>query len=125
MKVVSLDPRVNRMELPPENHETIIGSNESWETFEVFTQKKKGTQHIHGGIVHAPNAEMAIVFAKEQFARRGQTVNIWVVPSSEVTATSYEDSDIFDTIPEKIYREAAAYKTRDKIEKFKKEQNEQ
>jgi ring-1,2-phenylacetyl-CoA epoxidase subunit PaaB len=109
------------MELPDEDKTTIIGNEESWPTYEVFTQKKRGAQHTHAGIVHAPNPEMALVFAKEQFARRGQTVNVWVVPSSQVLATSYDDSDIFETTPEKIHREAAGYKVRDKIEKFKEE----
>jgi ring-1,2-phenylacetyl-CoA epoxidase subunit PaaB len=121
MKEISLDPRVNRMELPDQTHETTLAAGENWPTYEVFTQKKRGAQHTHAGIVHAPNPEMALVFAKEQFARRGQTVNVWVVPSSQVLATAYDDSDIFDTTPEKIHREAAAYKVRDKIEKYKEE----
>jgi ring-1,2-phenylacetyl-CoA epoxidase subunit PaaB len=117
MKIVSLDPRVNRMEIP-ENH-TELTKDDSWHTYEVFHQKKRGAQHTHVGIVHASSPEMAMVLAKEQFARRGQTVNLWVVKSADVFATSYDDSDMFDTTPEKIHREAAAYKTRDKIEEFK------
>jgi ring-1,2-phenylacetyl-CoA epoxidase subunit PaaB len=121
MKEISLDPRVNRMELPADEQTTTIENGENWPTYEVFTQKKRGAQHTHAGIIHAPNPEMAIVLAKEQFARRGQTVNIWIVPSSQVLATAYEDADIFETTPEKIHREAAGYKIRDKIEKYKEE----
>ena len=121
MNTISLDPRLNRITLPDEAHVTTIDKMDSWITYEVFCQKKRGTQHVHAGIVHAPSNEMAILFAKEQFARRGQTANIWVVKSSEVIATDYEDDDIFDTTPEKVYRDASAYKLRDKIEKFKEE----
>lgn len=124
MKYVSLDPRFNRAELPDENQSVNLDEKDSWQTYEVFSQKKRGAQHQHVGILHAPNPEMAMVFAKEQFARRGQTVNLWVVKSSDVMATDYEDADIFETTPEKLHREAAAYKLRDKIEKFKEEHHE-
>lgn len=120
MKIISLDPRINRITDLPEEQEIVeIEHPEGWITYEVFHQKKTGTQHIHVGIVHAPNAEMAIVFAKESFARRGATSNLWVVKSEDVTALDYSDSDIFDTTPEKTYRDAAFYKTRGKIDLLK------
>jgi len=94
---------------------------DNWETWEVFHQKKRGDQHIHVGIVHAPNADMALVMAKEAFGRRGITANLWVVKSSNIVATPYEDMDMFETTPEKQYREAGGYKVMDKINKYKKE----
>ncbi|MGZ5304463.1 MAG: 1,2-phenylacetyl-CoA epoxidase subunit PaaB [Bacteroidia bacterium] len=121
MKEISLDPRMNRIDLPEESHTTILDAKDSWITYEVFHQKKSGTQHTHAGIVHAPNAEMAMVFAKEQFARRGQTSGLWVVKSSEILSTTSEDAEIFATTPEKLHREASAYKSRDKIEKYRAE----
>ena len=121
MKQISLDPRMNRVNLPDESHTTVLEASDSFVTYEVFHQKKRGAQHTHVGIVHAPNPEMALVFAKEQFGRRGQTTNLWVVKSSEILATDYDDADIFDTTPEKQHREAAMYKTRDKIEKYQNE----
>src|SRR5689334_2576281 len=108
MKIITLDPRIARAEIPSEEVNTDIPLQEGWITWEVFSQKRRGAQHSHLGILHAPNAEMAMVFAKEQFARRGQTVNLWVVKSSEIVATDYEDADIFETTPEKLHREAAA-----------------
>jgi ring-1,2-phenylacetyl-CoA epoxidase subunit PaaB len=91
-----------------------------WNTYEVFHQDKRGKQHVHVGTVHAPDPEMALVLAKEQYARRLNCVNLWVVKTSDVYAFSYEDEDMFATTPGKIHREAAAYKTRDKIEEYKK-----
>jgi ring-1,2-phenylacetyl-CoA epoxidase subunit PaaB len=118
----SLDPRVNRAFAENiETDDTKLAEHEHWGTYEVFHQKKRGDQHVHVGIVHAPNPELALLFAKEQFGRRGISVNIWVVPSSAVTASDYEDQDIFATTPEKIYREAGGYKVMDKINKYKKE----
>lgn len=114
----SLDPRVNRINLD-ENHDPKPNLDQ-WETFEVFHQKKRGDQHIHVGIVHAPNAEMAMVMAKEAYGRRGQTANLWVVRTKDVFAGSYDDADMYATTPEKMYREAGGYKVMDKINKFKK-----
>ncbi|MDZ4838702.1 MAG: hypothetical protein SGJ04_01715 [Bacteroidota bacterium] len=121
MENISLDPRFQRAKLPELDEEVILNASDSFVTFEVFHQKKKGTHHSHVGIVHAPNAEMAMVFAKEQFARRGATSNLWIVESSNVLAMDYTDSDIFDTTPDKQHREAGIYKTRDKIEKYQAE----
>src|SRR2546423_1348023 len=110
MKLISLDPRVGRMDVPEENVNVVVNNQDDWQTWEVFHQKKRGLQHQHAGIVHAPNSDMALVLAKEQFTRRGATANIWVVRSADVVAATYDDADIFETTPEKIYRDAAGYK---------------
>jgi len=116
------DPRVNRLDLP-ENEEgkELLKEPENWETYEIFHQKKRGEQHIHVGIVHAANPEMALILAKETFGRRRQTANIWAVKSSHVYATDYDDQDIFDTTPGKTYREASDYYCMDRIRKYQQE----
>lgn len=86
-----------------------------WINWEVFHQAKRGAAHIHVGSVHAPDAEMAILMAKEQFARRQACVNLWVVPSSVIHATAYEDADMFEHGTDKAYREAFGYRVRDRI----------
>ena len=118
----SLDPRVKRLSLNAEGNVT-LEQKECWQTYEVFHQTKRGDQHEHVGSVHAPSAELALVFAKEQYGRRKKCVNIWVVKTSSILATSYEDEDLFSnaTSPEKKYRDAAGFKVRDKINAFKKE----
>jgi len=107
----------------PENEEKeeVLEKDENWETYEVFHQKKRGDQHIHVGIVHAPNQEMALILAKETFGRRRQTANLWVVKSVNVIATEYEDQDVFETTPEKTYREASDYYCMDRIRKYQQE----
>lgn len=119
--IKSLDPRITRAEIEKDIEAKPLDAMEHWETYEVFHQKKRGDQHMHVGIVHAPNPEMAILFGKDQFGRRGLTANIWVVKTSNVFCTEYEDQDIFETTPEKQYREAGGYKVMDKINKYKKE----
>lgn len=116
----SFDPRINRLNLPQKDGDAVKES-ELWETYEVFHQKRRGEQHIHAGIVHAPNPEIALIFAKEQYGRRRVTANIWVVRSRDVRASEYEDQDIWDTVPEKTYREASDYYVMEKIRKYQKE----
>jgi ring-1,2-phenylacetyl-CoA epoxidase subunit PaaB len=121
--IQSLDPRIAREKINEENNIAPLSEMDNWETYEVFHQKKRGDQHVHVGIVHAPNPEMAFLFGKEQYGRRGISVNMWVVKTSNVFASDYDDSDIFDTVPEKQYREAGGYKVMSKINKYKKDNN--
>jgi len=81
------------------------------QVFEVFHQQARGEPHIHVGSVHAPDAEMALILAKEQYCRRQACVNLWVVPASAITATCYENDDIFERATDKSYRESWGYKT--------------
>jgi ring-1,2-phenylacetyl-CoA epoxidase subunit PaaB len=113
---MSLDPRINRLDL----HRTKEGeqTNSHLVTWEVFHQEKRGKQPVHVGIVHAPTPEMAMIFAKEQYARRGKTTNLWVVKTSDVYTFSCEDEDIFETTPEKTFRDPAFYRVRERIEAY-------
>lgn len=121
MSIKSLDPRITREQLPDESDHNPIKELHQWQTYEVFHQAKKGDRHIHVGSLHAPNAEMAILLAKEQYARRYKCVNLWVVKTSDVFITDYDDEDMFEANQEKMYREAGGYKVMDRINKFKTE----
>lgn len=114
----SLDPRVRRLDLYKDKDG---GGEQQWPTYEVFHQAKKGKQVVHCGIVHAPSPELALVFAKEQYGRRQTTTDLWVVKTTDVFTLGHELEDIFDTTPEKTFRDPGAYKVRDRIEKYKAE----
>ena len=114
----SFDPRVNRINPIEEKTEMNIG--EAWEPYEVFHQKKRGDHHIHVGSVHAPNAAQALLFAKEQYGRRQNCVNMWVVKTTDVNAFQYDDAEIFEKAIAKEYREGNGFKVRDKINAYKK-----
>ncbi len=89
-----------------------------WQTFEVFHQSKRGEPHIHVGAVHATDPEMALLLARDQFARRLECVNLWVVPSDQIFATNYEDAEaLFEPATDKSYREASGFPLRDAIKK--------
>ncbi|MDX2003082.1 MAG: hypothetical protein SFW35_11655 [Chitinophagales bacterium] len=116
-KTDSLDPRIQRLELP--QGEVALPNDEYWGTFEVFHQEKTGKRYTHVGSVHAPDAEIALLFAKEQFGRRGTTINLWVVKTSDIYSFQAADEDMFATTPEKQHREAGIYnKVRSKIDAY-------
>ncbi len=118
MKIESLDPRVARADIPSAEAYKEKGNLDQWETYEVFHQKARGSSHIHVGSVHAPNPEMAILFGKEQYARRMKCVNLWVVRTANVFTTPYEDSDMFEPATDKSYRETYSYKNKHLIKKI-------
>lgn len=98
----SLDPRVNRLAMPDE-FEAPMATKEQldqFETYQTFVQTKEGKQFEHAGIVHAPNEEMAFLFAKEQFSRRGTFCHALCVVKTELLQVSeYTDNgqDVYDT----------------------------
>jgi ring-1,2-phenylacetyl-CoA epoxidase subunit PaaB len=80
--------------------------------WEVFTQAKDGAPHEHAGSVHAADAELALQNARDVYARRGQVVSIWVVPSAAIVAsTPAEQGPFFDPADDKPYRHPQFYKT--------------
>jgi len=112
----SLDPRIDKLlqDMPP--HPSAYLEGQCWEAYEVFQQPNTGESYSHVGSIHAPDPEFALLFAKEQYGRRSHTANMWVVKSSAIVAFSPDETDIFDTTPEKVYREPSEYnKVRDKI----------
>jgi ring-1,2-phenylacetyl-CoA epoxidase subunit PaaB len=119
MTIKSLDPRITRAKLDETANIGHLEAMDHWQTFEVFAQSKRGAHHEHVGSVHAPNAEMAILFAKEQFARRGVCVNLWVAKTADITITEYYDEDIFETTPDKFHRDPESYKVMDRIKAYK------
>ena len=124
--ITSLDPRITRASIPAEQEQPFEPKEtmDQFQTFEVFVQSKTGGHHAHAGSVHAPTPEMAMSYAKEQYGRRGQTLNIWIEETSNIHVLDQSDSDFFETVPDKGYREVAAYaKIRDKVEAFKKSQS--
>ena len=107
----SLDPRVNRLQFPEGDLSPKVPLDQ-FGTFEVFVQVKEGSEYRHEGIVHAPNLDMAFLFAKEQFSRRGLScTGIFVVETRNVFVTAFtEDKDniyshISDTYPEDGFTE--------------------
>ena len=82
-----------------------------WPLWEVFMQPGSGEAHQHVGSVHAADAEQALQNARDVYARRGEGINIWVVPSDSITASTPEDmGPFFDPGNDKAYRHPQFYK---------------
>lgn len=94
MKLQSLDPRINRLEIEEQSTEFNNSSLDQGETYEAFIQMKEDKPYEHVGPVHAPTKEMAVLFAKEQYSRRGGTcVGLWIVETKNVMVSDYLDNN--------------------------------
>ncbi|NNE34983.1 MAG: 1,2-phenylacetyl-CoA epoxidase subunit B [Rhodothermales bacterium] len=78
--------------------------------WEVFLQTKSGKPHEHAGNVHAEDAEMALLNARDVYARREHPLSIWVVRSEHLHASQPADHDsFFDPADDKLYRHPSFY----------------
>jgi len=95
-----------------ENSSTKSGLVAELPLWEVFTQPPNGAPHEHAGSVHAADAEMALLGARDVYARRGNVVSLWVVPTNMITASVSQDNPaFFDPMDDKVYRHPQFYKS--------------
>jgi ring-1,2-phenylacetyl-CoA epoxidase subunit PaaB len=100
---VLLAARARRLE------ENIV--SKEWPLWEVFIRSQHGLAHKHVGSLHAPDAEMAINNARDVYTRRNEGVSIWVVPASEIVASSPgERGELFEPSNSKVYRHPTFFK---------------
>jgi len=90
-------------------------------SYEIFHLKKRGKQHIHKGKVLASSFQSALRRSKEVYFEN-PCPNVWVAPTASVLFLSADDKMIWNTLHEKKYRDAIAYKAGDKLARFKMEQ---
>lgn len=62
-----------------------------WPRFEVFILEQPGANFVDVGSVHAPDAEMALLNARDVFARRPQAVGMWVIPTKAIVSLTAEE----------------------------------
>jgi ring-1,2-phenylacetyl-CoA epoxidase subunit PaaB len=87
-----------------------------WPLWEVFIRSQHGLAHKHAGSLHAPDAEMAIKNARDVYTRRNEGVSIWVVRSSDITASSPgEKEPLFEPANSKIYRHPTFYQVPEEV----------
>ena len=96
----------------------VVKDGEEKKEFEIFHLAKRGKQHVHVGSVVAASPAGAMNKAKIQF-NSGKTIyNVWAVDRSTIRFTTNEDEDLWLTLPEKKFRDAAEYKGGDKLNRF-------
>lgn len=84
--------------------------------WEVFIRPRSGLPHRHCGSLHAPDATMALQAARDVYTRRGDSVSIWVVPSTQITASDPHDKgELFEPTGSKIYRHPTFYDIPDEV----------
>lgn len=85
-------------------------SQEKLAVYEVFVRSSRGLDHKHVGSLHAESPEHALMYARDCYIRRSEGVSIWVVESSNITASQEEDMAAFvDPMDDKPYRHATHY----------------
>ncbi|HEX5451410.1 MAG TPA: hypothetical protein VFW86_03390 [Candidatus Limnocylindrales bacterium] len=83
------------------------------EPWEVFRQEREGEPMAHAGSVLAPDAELAVHYARELAARRGESVRLWVVRRNDVHVL--DDPDWLRPALDRSYRQPGGYVMRDKL----------
>jgi ring-1,2-phenylacetyl-CoA epoxidase subunit PaaB len=91
------------------------GSLSQWPLWEVFIRQKRGLSHVHVGSLHAPDADTALLSARDVYTRRVEGVSIWVVASDQIVATDPDDGAAFFDSIDKPYRHATHYEIPDEV----------
>lgn len=80
-----------------------------YQEFEVFSKRTPSSQFQHQFSLLAPNAEMAMVMAQENFMRREPVADIWVVNREHIRGLSREEKAILYRLDNKDYRTTKGY----------------
>ena len=86
--------------------------------WEVFVRSRHGLAHRHVGSLHAPDAELALSYARDVYTRRNEGLSIWVARSADITASASaaeEKAALFEPANSKIYRHPTFFDIPDEI----------
>ncbi len=61
-----------------------------WPCFYVFEKPRQEAAFIHAGSVHAPDLELALLIARDVFARRPSRTAMWIAPESAIFSRTKE-----------------------------------
>jgi ring-1,2-phenylacetyl-CoA epoxidase subunit PaaB len=86
--------------------------------YEIYHLLKRGKQPIHVGQVIATQPPEALWLAKEKLKGDKLVYNMWAIPTAAIRFTSEEEKDLWSTLPEKKFRDAAAYKGGERLKLF-------
>ena len=83
------------------------------EAWEVFLREKDGDPMRHGGSVMAPDTELAVHYAKEMFARRQESIRLWVVRRADIV--DLDDPDLLQPPLDRSFKKPGGYVMREKL----------
>ena len=87
-----------------------------WPLYEIFIRARGGLDHKHVGSLHATDARMALEHARDLYTRRMEGVSIWVVRSTDITASDPgEAAALFEPARDKIYRHPTFYEIPEEV----------
>lgn len=95
-----------------------ITSAEQKTDFEIYHLPKRGKQHIHVGTIEASSPKDAMAAAKLKFNQSKAVYNVWAIKKNKIRFTSAEEQELWSTLPDKKFRDAAEYKGGDKLKNF-------
>src|SRR5512134_1298734 len=84
-------------------------SDTQWPRFIVFHQPKPGSPHEYAGSVHAPDAELALLNARDVFVRRPACASLWVVLAEAITSRTAQEIDTGVEMPDDGERAPETY----------------
>lgn len=79
-----------------------------YEVFEVFGRREATDSMRHQFSLLAPNHDMAVIMAKDNFFRREPLADIWVVKRSDIRMLTEEERKMLKRL-DKPYRETKGY----------------
>ena len=83
------------------------------EAWEVFRQEKEGDPMRHGGSVMAPDAVLAVHYAREMYSRRQESVRLWVVRRGDIHDLA--DPDLLQPPLDRSFKKPGGYVMRGKL----------
>jgi ring-1,2-phenylacetyl-CoA epoxidase subunit PaaB len=87
-----------------------------WPLWEVFVRGRHGMSHRHVGSLHAPDAEAAILNARDVYTRRGEGVSIWAVRSDDIAASAPDaKGPMYEPADAKVYRHPTFFDIPDEV----------
>jgi ring-1,2-phenylacetyl-CoA epoxidase subunit PaaB len=92
---------------------TSDGDGRTLEAWEVFRREKDGDPMRHGGSVMAPDAVLAVHYARELYGRRQESVALWVVRRSDIHDLA--DPDLLQPPLDRSFKKPGGYVMRDKL----------
>jgi len=99
----------------PPDRDTTPDTGPSLEAWEVFRQEKEGDPMRHGGSVMAPDAVLAVHYAREMYSRRQESVRLWVVRRADIHDLS--DPDLLQPPIDRSFKKPGGYVMREKLAK--------
>ena len=91
-----------------------LGEGAEPDVWEVFREEKEGDPMRHAGNLRAPDAELAMHYAREFYSRRQESVRLWVVRRADVHDLS--DPDLLQPPLDRTFKKPGGYVMRDKLE---------